>query len=562
MKCRPGAHNATDEGKGGAEHRPSVHPVALDEADESGIEERMPAFARSPWKFVAAGLLAALAVAPTFAADVAPAHAELPPLPTPLDAYPDPTGKPLWDVIVERVQQDPLNLVATLLFFAAIVHTFCAGTFRRWAHRTEHHHSERMKAQRAHAEAAGRPFKDEVSFRAVVLEFLGEVEAIFGLWVIPLAIAIVAMRGLPAAEHYLNFTVAYTEPMFVVIIMTMAATRPVMKLAEQLMSLFARIGGRTPAAWWFSILLIGPILGSFVTEPAAMTIAALLLAQKFFELNPSPRLKYATLGLLFVNISVGGTLTHFAAPPVLMVQKAWGWDIGFMFSHYGWKAIAGILLANVLYYAVFRRELSGLAQHRARPVKIEGHGGRTPWVNQDWPIPVWVTAVHVLFMAWTVYMAHYPVLFVGGFLFFLAFVTATWHHQDDVKLKPALLVGFFLAGLVVHGNLQQWWIAPVLSRLEVLPLMLGATVLTAFNDNAAITYLASLVPGFTPEMRYAVVAGAVTGGGLTVIANAPNPAGQSILRRFFDGGVSPLYLAMGALVPTVILGVAFMLLPF
>jgi Na+/H+ antiporter NhaD/arsenite permease-like protein len=92
--------------------------------------------------------------------------------------------------------------------------------------------------------------------------------------------------------------------------------------------------------------------------------------------------------------------------------------------------------------------------------------------------------------------------------------------------------------------------------------MLGATVLTAFNDNAAITYLASLVPGFTPQMKYAVVAGAVTGGGLTVIANAPNPAGQAILQRFFEGGISPAKLALAAAGPTIILGIAYMALPF
>jgi Na+/H+ antiporter NhaD/arsenite permease-like protein len=318
-----------------------------------------------------------------------------------------------------------------------------------------------------------------------------------------------------------------------------------------MMARVAALGGGTPAAWWFSILLLGPILGSFITEPAAMTISALLLAGKFYESNPSPRLKYATLGLLFVNISVGGTLTHFAAPPVLMVQKAWGWDAAFMFLHYGWKAVAGILIATGLYYLVFRRELQALTapQPTAEP-------------DEDASIPPSVTTVHVAFMALTVYTAHEPVLFIGGFLFFLAFVTATRHLQDEVNLKPPLLVGFFLAGLVVHGQLQQWWIEPVLSRLAALPLMLGATVLTAFNDNAAITYLATLVPGFTPELKYAVVAGAVTGGGLTVIANAPNPAGQSILQRFFEGGVSPLRLALGALVPTIIMGVAFVMLPY
>ncbi|MFH2128858.1 MAG: putative Na+/H+ antiporter [bacterium] len=94
-----------------------------------------------------------------------------------------------------------------------------------------------------------------------------------------------------------------------------------------------------------------------------------------------------------------------------------------------------------------------------------------------------------------------------------------------------------------------------------VPLMLGATFLTAFNDNAAIAYLSTLVPTLTDSMKYAVVAGAVTGGGLTVIANAPNPAGISILRRFFEFGVSPARLALGALLPTIIMGLAFMLLP-
>ena len=89
---------------------------------------------------------------------------------------------------------------------------------------------------------------------------------------------------------------------------------------------------------------------------------------------------------------------------------------------------------------------------------------------------------------------------------------------------------------------------------------MSRTFLTSFNDNAAITYLASLVPGFTDELKYAVMAGAVTGGGLTVIANAPNPAGQSILGRFFVNGVSPLGLALGATLPTLIVGACFMAL--
>jgi hypothetical protein len=286
----------------------------------------------------------------------------------------------------------------------------------------------------------------------------------------------------------------------------------------------------------------------FITEPAAMTIAALLLAKQFYALNPSRRLMYATIGLLFVNVSIGGTLTHFAAPPVLMVAAAWNWDMAYMFTHFGWHALIGVALSNLVYFAAFRRELLGLAPAPAATLESEE------------PVPTWVTIVHLGFLGFTVWMAHYPVLFIGAFLFFLAFSQATAHHQSRLELRGPILVGFFLAGLVVHGGLQGWWIAPLLSRLNEVPLFFGATILTAFNDNALITYLATLVPGFSEELKFAVVSGAVTGGGLTVIANAPNPAGQSILQRYFPDGVSPLGLFLGALVPTIIVAFSFMVL--
>ncbi len=176
-------------------------------------------------------------------------------------------------------------------------------------------------------------------------------------------------------------------------------------------------------------------------------------------------------------------------------------------------------------------------------------------------MPAWIIGVHLAALAWTVYSAHYPVLFIGGFLFFLAFIIATRHHQNGVRMKSPLLVGFFLAGLVIHGGCQAWWIAPIITTLPDHLLMLGAAILTAFNDNAAITYLAAQVDGISEGAKFAVVAGAVAGGGLTVIANAPNPAGQSILGRFFEGGVSPLKLFLGALIPTVIVYACLALLP-
>ncbi len=487
---------------------------------------------------------------------VAAAPAAAPVLPVPLARYADAADASLLSLLSARVAAEPFNLVASLIFLAAICHTFLTAKFRHWAHVAEEEHARRLAAQRRSAAPAtdadddGTP--DEVSFKGQLLHFLGEVEAVFGIWVLALAGAIAWFHGWPTVVDYIGQRVNFTEPMFVVVIMAIAGTRPVLRFAETCLRGVASLGRGTAGAWWLAILIVAPVLGSFITEPAAMTIGALLLARQFYTLKPSPRLAYATIGLLFVNISVGGTLTHFAAPPVLMVAGPWGWDTPFMFVHFGWKAVLGIVIATSLYYAVFRRELARLeATRRAAGEAAPGARGAD--------VPAWITVVQLLFLAFTVFVAHYPPLFIGGFLFFLAFTQATAHHQGRVDLKAPMLVGFFLAGLVVHGGLQGWWIEPVLKRLDEIPLFAGATILTAFNDNAAITYLATLVPGFTDELKYAVVAGAVTGGGLTVIANAPNPAGQAILQRYFPSGVSPLGLLLGALAPTAIMSACFLL---
>ena len=276
--------------------------------------------------------------------------------------------------------------------------------------------------------------------------------------------------------------------------MALASSRPVVVFAEAMLRRLANAGGGTPSAWWFAILTVGPLLGSFITEPAAMTICALLLARRFFDLQPGTRLKYATLGLLFVNVSIGGTLTHFAAPPVLMVAERWGWDSAYMLTHFGGRAAIAVVVSTTVYWLLFRKELTALSS-RPAVADIEQPDEEAPG-GALLPVPAWITAVHLVFIAWTVFVSHYPALFIGGFLFFIGFARATASYQSQLALKTPLLVGFFLAGLVIHGGLQGWWIAPVLGRLAEAPLFLGATLLTAFNDNALITYLATLVPGF------------------------------------------------------------------
>jgi len=476
---------------------------------------------------------------------------ELPPtaaFPTPLDAYP-PAGPTLWVTLADRLHADPFNGIATGIFALAIVHTFLAARVMSVAHRVDARHAARLRD----SGEAPRP-----SVLAGLLHFAGEVEIVFGLWAGVLLLAMVFTLGWGTAKGYLNHTVDYTEPLFFVVIMALASTRPIVSLADGALSRVAALGGGTPAAWWFTILTVGSLLGSFITEAAAMTICALLLARRFFDRGPSRSLRYATLGLLFVNVSIGGMLTHFAAAPVLMVARPWGWTTAFMLERFGWRVAAALLLSTASYAAVFHRELRELARRPSSAVLAEPER-RADGPGAPQAVPAWVVLVHVLFMVWTVFTSHEPALFIGGFLFFLGFAQATEAYQAPIDLRAPLLVGFFLGGLVVHGGLQGWWIAPVLSSLQATPLFLGTMALTAFNDNALVTYLASLVPNLADPMKVAVLGGAVVGGGLTVVANAPNPAGQALLSRFFGGGVSPLKLLAGAALPTLITAVLFLL---
>ena len=466
-----------------------------------------------------------------------------PSFPLPLDQYADPVGASLSAILWSRIEHQPVNAIATAIFLLAVLHTFVANRFRRAAHHVQHEYDEARQQQ-------GLP--PQPSFRAEMLHFLGEVEVVFGIWVLVLLAALSMALDWNTAKAYLTERVHFVEPMFVVVVMAMAATRPVVGFAQSLLQRVAALGGRTPAAWWLTILTIGPLLGSFITEPAAMTICALLLGRQFYALQPARRLRYATIGLLFVNVSIGGTLTHFAAPPVLMVSAPWDWSLAYMATHFGWKAALAIVTSNLLYFAVFWRELRALETTAA--VTTVDDAAELP------PIPPWITAVNLTFLAFVVMESHFPTLFIGAFMFFLGFAQATAPYQSAIDLKPPLLVGFFLAGLVTHGALQGWWIAPVLGSLTEQPLFWSATFLTAFNDNALITYLSTLVPDLTETLKFAIVAGAVTGGGLTVIANAPNPAGQAILGRYFPNGISPLWLAVSAVTPTLVAAACFMLL--
>jgi hypothetical protein len=279
-----------------------------------------------------------------------------------------------------------------------------------------------------------------------------------------------------------------------------------------------------------------------------MTLTALLLRDKYFGGNAPAKFMYATVGVLFVNVSIGGTLTPYAAPPVLMVAERWGFTLPFMLQTFGWKAALAVVVNAVGAAYLFRKYLEALPDPAPSLATLE--------------VPAWIAAVHLAFLAAVVVFNHHPIVFLALFMFFLGFAEAYKRHQTPLILREGLLVAFFLAGLVVIGGQQKWWLQPLLSDMGPATLFTGATLLTAITDNAALTYLGSLVEGVSSEFKYSLVAGAVTGGGLTVIANAPNPAGFAILKNCFeDGTISAGGLAAAALIPTLVAAAAFQLLP-
>jgi hypothetical protein len=419
-----------------------------------------------------------------------------------------------------QINPGPLEIAAAVLFAIAILHTFSTKFFERLADRRPQH--------------------------AGLWNLLGEVEVVFGFWAMVLMLVFVTVDGKEEATAYLDSR-DFTEPMFVFAIMVIAGSRPVLQFASSCVRTITRALVFAPLApaFYFTALAFVPLLGSLITEPAAMTLAALILRDRFYVVGIPQRLKYATLGVLFVNVSIGGTLTPYAAPPVLMVAGTWGWDLAFMLDRFGWRAALAVVVNALVVTILFRRQLpeSGDASQTSSP------------------IPPLVIAVHLFFLAGVVLFAHHPAVFMGLFLYFLGFTAAYQKYQDRLILREGLLVAFFLAGLVVLGGLQRWWLQPLLEGMSSTAIYFGVTALTAFTDNAALTYLAAQVPGLTDQFKYAVVAGAVTGGGLTVIANAPNPAGFSILRECFDdGAIHPLGLLLAALPPTMMAIVAFYVL--
>lgn len=417
--------------------------------------------------------------------------------------------------------------LGTIFFSLALLHTFCVSFFAKLSHK----YSKGSAAE---------------SF----FHLLSEVEVIFGFWAFIFLGVWAAIEGVQPVVAYQE-SLNMTEPLFIFCIMILASTRPIVTIARQVILFlsfaFSKVIPVHPILVQFCVLfIVGPLLGSVVTEPAAITIVALLLYRMIDDEKINTQLLYGILALLFVNISVGGALTHFAAPPILVVARTWSWGLKDVFLYLGEAAIATVVMNTLLFTVVMRKKMLSML----KPIEAE-----------HFPMPKWVIISHLLFLVGIVVFAHHTQVFMGLFLIFVGLTTVTQNYQDALKFREALLVGFFLGGLIVFGSFQKWWLEPLIQSLSGKALYGGAIVLTAVTDNAALTYLGSQVQSIAESSKWALVSGALVGGGLTILANAPNPAGFSILsKKFPNASLNAGKLFLAALPWTAIAGFFFLVL--
>jgi len=475
--------------------------------------------------------------------------------PLPLSVYQNKPGQDLQSLLLSRIEQEPFNLVASLIFMLALIHTFASGLILRLAKRLQT--KEFQQNAENPAEQQGEAVKkssQKLSVKVATLHLFGEIEIVFALWAAILGAFFVYFINWASFLSYLENQVSFTEPVFVVVIMAVCSTRPIQNFSERLLKkvsgVFARLFKTKMGAFWFVTLFFGSFLGSLITEPAAVTIVALMLGQYFFPYTQNQKLKYFTLAVFLLNISLGGTLTHFSAPPIFIVAETWGITTPYIFEQIGLRSLGVVFFVTLLGLGIFYKEFKKIDQ-------------QSDWQKKkSKPVPLWLILVHLLFIAWIVFNAHHPVVFVATFLFFLGFLEATQTYQNRLDLKGPLLIGLFLAGLVVHGGLQSWWLEPLLGDVGKTQTFFTAIFLTSFNDNAAVTYLASLLPDFSVNLRLAVLSGAMVGGGLTVMANAPNPTAFNLLARYFPGQRIGHFRFFLYAVPLMLVAVCFFLISF
>lgn len=429
-----------------------------------------------------------------------------------------------------------LRTGATLLFFFSIVHTFLTPWFYNRFQICQHRKTifpERWK---------------KYLWLSECYRLLGKVEIVFILWAVPLFLLFLCTEGYKMTISYFNSR-NYIFSLFIIIMLILLESRPIVYLSERIFSSIAKIGKQSPRCWWWTLMIATPLSSVLLKETGAMIIATALLARNFYKFSPSTRFAYATMGLLFSNISLGGLTTGLSSRALFIILPSVKWGNGFILKYFCWKAIIAMLVSTTVYYLIFRKEFARFPKLVTGSSSVKEH------------IPKWIICVHILLICAVILARFVPLLMVAILMFYLGFQKFTIFYQRPIRIGKACFVGLFYAGLVIFGELQEWWVLELMHRMSDFGYMMTSYVLSIFLDNALVNYLVHNLPVATDCFLYLVIAGCMSAGGLTIISNIPNIVGYLALRPFFPSSSFSLgWLFLFALGPSIIAVMTFWIL--
>lgn len=377
---------------------------------------------------------------------------------------------------------------------------------------------------------------------------MSTIELVFLLWSVPLFFWFLYTEGYKGTMAYLN-TRNYTFSMFIIVMWLLLGSKPISYAVEHAFAKIANIGRQSPKSWWLTVMFVAPLSTIFLRETGAIIIATTLLAKYFYDLSPSTRFSYATMGLLFSNVSIGGLLTTSSSRSLSMILRTLRWDNYEVMTHFGWKALLAICLSTTVYYYLFRREFHHF------PRKIEHI------INAGRKIPIWIICVHIAMAFAAMRFRSAPVLMGGVCIFYVFFHRLTVFYQNKIDFWKVCCLGVFFIGMSFVGGLQEWWILKLVKNSSDFGYMWAAYILSIFLDNVLVNLMMHDLPVVTDCYLYLVVAGCMSAGGLTLIANTPNIVSFATLRPFFQKPSFSFWkLFLASLFPSVLALMLFWLL--
>lgn len=403
----------------------------------------------------------------------------------------------------------PLQLGATFFFILSVIHAFLTPRLYNMYLRIRHQKilfPERKKKYLVLTE---------------ITRMFSRIELVMLLWSVPFLLWFVYSENYKVMIGYLTSR-NYMASLFIIVMMILVESNPIIYLSETLLNrLVQKIGKHSPVAWWWVILLVSPMLSSLLKETGAMVIATMLLIRKFYIHNPSKKFAYATMGLLFSNISIGGLLTITSSRAMFMIMPTLKWSSHFIWAHFTWKAFLAILFSTTIYYLYFKKELKEFVKTDAQQ-EDNNESIKAPW---------WVVCIHICFVWALLQCKTSPVLIISVFLCYLCFRCFTYSYQNIIDVNKACLIGLFYSGLVILGDLQEWWVLKLMQNQSDFGHMIISFGLSIFLDNALVNYLVHNLSVSHDCYHYLVITGCMAAGGLTVATNLPNIVGYTILRR-------------------------------